>query len=112
MPQVSRAPVAKAGLGLTFVKPDGAPGVVIKRVKEGGAAEATQRIFPGDRVMEIDDTQLVEVSSKMLSSVVMGPDGSHATLKVATCRPIALWLSCLLGRSRVLVSCTINIDRI
>eukprot|EP00961_Rhodomonas_salina_P008780 119566-Rhodomonas_salina.1 len=47
--QVSRAPVQKAGLGLTFLKPDGAPGVVIKRVKEGGAAEATGRIVPGDR---------------------------------------------------------------
>jgi len=35
------------GLGLTFVRPDEQPGVVIKRVKEGGAAEATGQVVPG-----------------------------------------------------------------
>ena len=37
----------KVGLGLTFVRPDEQPGVVIKRVKEGGAAEATGQVMPG-----------------------------------------------------------------
>ena len=39
----SFASVNKVGLALTFVKPDRQPGVVVKRVKEGGAAAASGR---------------------------------------------------------------------
>ena len=72
----------KLGLGLTFVKPDGQPGVVVKRVKEGGGAAACGKIFPGDRVMRIDDHDLVQVNSKLLSSLVMGFEGSVARLRI------------------------------
>ena len=72
----------KVGLGLTFVKPDGQPGVVVKRVKEGGAAAASGRLFPGDRVMQIDGEDLLHMTSKVLTNLVMGPEGSVARLRV------------------------------
>jgi C-terminal processing protease CtpA/Prc len=72
----------KAGLGLTFVKPDGQPGVLVKRVKQGGAAAATGKLFPGDRVMQIDGQDLLQVTSRVLTSLVMGPEGSVSRLKV------------------------------
>jgi C-terminal processing protease CtpA/Prc len=78
----SFASINKVGLGLTFVKPDGQPGVVVKRVKEGGAAAASGRLFPGDRVMQIDGEDLLHMTSKVLTNLVMGPEGSVAHLKV------------------------------
>jgi C-terminal processing protease CtpA/Prc len=78
----SFASINKVGLGLTFVKPDGQPGVLVKRVKEGGAAAASGRLFPGDRVMQIDDEDLLHMTSKVLTNLVMGPEGSVAHLKV------------------------------
>ena len=78
----SSGSVSKAGLGLTFVKPDGQPGVVVKRVKGGGAAAATGNLSPGDRVLQIDGAQLLQVTSKILTNLVMGPEGSIANLEV------------------------------
>jgi len=78
----SFASINKVGLGLTFVKPDGQPGVVVKRVKEGGAAAASGRLFPGDRVMQIDGEDLLDMTSKVLTNLVMGPEGSAAHLRV------------------------------
>ena len=72
----------KVGLGLIFVKPDGQPDVVVKRVKEGGAAAATGKLSPGDRVMQIDGEELLQVTAGVLTNLCMGHEGSIANLKV------------------------------
>jgi hypothetical protein len=72
----SFASVNKVGLGLTFVKPDRQPGVVVKRVKK----EVRQP--PAEGVMQIDGEDLLHMTSKVLTNLVMGPEGSVAHLKV------------------------------
>ncbi len=42
---------ALVGVGLTFHRPDGRGGVVVKRVKERGAAAADGRVVAGDRLL-------------------------------------------------------------
>jgi C-terminal processing protease CtpA/Prc len=64
------------------VRPDGAPGVVVKRVKEGGAAEGTRAVAPGDRVMLIDGAPLAGGRSRECAALVMGPPGSAAVLQL------------------------------
>ena len=73
---------SQAGLGLTFAKPDGMPGVLIKRIKDGGAAEAAGRIRAGDRILMIDGKELVNVTSKELTALVMGAYGSNAAIRL------------------------------
>jgi hypothetical protein len=42
---------ALVGVGLTFHRPDGRGGVLVKRVKERGAAAADGRVVAGDRLL-------------------------------------------------------------
>eukprot|EP00960_Hanusia_phi_P036146 752166-Hanusia_phi.AAC.4 len=73
---------SSVGLGLTFNKWDGSPGLVIKRIKADSAASKSD-IAVGDRVMTIDNTVLVDIRKpKDLARLTHGRPGSRVSLKV------------------------------
>jgi C-terminal processing protease CtpA/Prc len=78
------------GLGITFYRSgtDGSapnqPGAVVKRVKEGGAAErARPPVVPGDRLLAVDGAIVrAGLSGTALARLVMGPPGSVAVVRL------------------------------
>jgi len=70
------------GLGLTFGKPDGKPGKVIKRIKEDSAA-APSDLKVGDRVISIDGVPLSNITSTWkIWELIQGRPGTSSTLVV------------------------------
>jgi hypothetical protein len=72
------ARVPMVGLGITFYKNDGRPGLQVKRIKDTSAG-----LEPGDRVMSINGHPLqASLSTQNLARHVLGPVGSVALLTV------------------------------
>ncbi|KAJ1487812.1 hypothetical protein T484DRAFT_1888565, partial [Baffinella frigidus] len=70
----------RAGIGLTFQKPDALPGVVVKRVKDtfGGGP-----VSVGDRILAIDGLAIGPgIRSQELRRAVMGETGSRVVLSL------------------------------
>jgi hypothetical protein len=79
----SRGAGGPAGLGLTFrSRASGASAVVVKRVKEGGAAAEEGSLVAGDEVEAIDGVRLAGLGDRQLAAALMGPEGSVAELVV------------------------------
>ncbi len=70
------------GLGLTFRPKSQGNGVVVKRVKEDGAAALEGSIAPGDVVVTIDGTLMSGLDQMAQAKLMMGAEGSKAELGV------------------------------
>jgi C-terminal processing protease CtpA/Prc len=71
------------GVGLTFHRPDGLGGVVVKKVKENGVAAADGRIASGDRLLSVDGKSLGgKISNEDLMRMVLGEPGSSVRLQI------------------------------
>mmetsp|Transcript_34253 Transcript_34253/g.53437 ORF Transcript_34253/g.53437 Transcript_34253/m.53437 type:complete len:702 (+) Transcript_34253:264-2369(+) len=78
-----RGKAPKCGLGLTLRNPDDKPGIVIKRVKEGGPAAVSAKIVAGDRLMAVDKVALSQnMSGEEIAGLIVGRKGSVVTLQV------------------------------
>jgi len=70
------------GIGLTFRAKSEAQGIIVKRVKEGGAAALEGSIAAGDVVVSIDGTATAGLDQTAQGKLMMGAEGSVATLLV------------------------------
>ena len=71
------------GLGITFYRADGSPGMVVKRIKEGSGADLLKgEIGPGDRLLEIDNVIITGLSTSALAKLVLGKENTKARVKV------------------------------
>jgi C-terminal processing protease CtpA/Prc len=75
--EVAQKPV---GLGMVFLPADGKGGRVIKRLKEGSAADAHGEVLPGDRCFTIDGKTVDCLTDRELSDANKGPVGSTAVV--------------------------------
>jgi len=75
-------PGKPCGIGLTFSQKSDGRGVTVKRVKEGGAAALEGSIQAGDVVVSIDDTGMAGLDQTAQAKLMMGAEGSVATLVV------------------------------
>ena len=79
---LSRSGVGGSGLGIVFSKTPQQGGYLIKRVKPGGPAAVSGNVFASDILVSIDGVSTVTLTVAELSGLVLGPEGSWASVVV------------------------------
>jgi len=71
----------KVGLGFTFTRDASGRHWVVRRLKEGGFAEVSGQIFPGDVLMKVGGKSLAQIfEAEEVANLIAGPEGSTVSL--------------------------------